>query len=133
MLKKISIFTLFLVCSCQNNLDNQNITTKNSNIISSTNDNKNTELTNIKDERLILDSNSFKYKDNLNNLKKILQEDLKIKIRQVYIDNNNNIMIFLSNKLYVLNKELEIIKTSDLDTYSQFGKPILDYKGNGFI
>lgn len=126
MLKKIAILTLFLVCSCQNNLDNKNIKTDDSKII-------NTESTNIKDERLILDSNNFKYKTNLDKIKEILNSDPKIKIRQVYIDKNNNIMLFLSNKLYVLNKELEIIKTSDLDTYSQFGKPVLDDKGNGFI
>lgn len=132
MLKKISIFSLFIMYSCQNNLDISNIKNNDSKLVSSTNNNQNTELNN---KNSILDINSFKYKTNFNNLKKLLKEDTKVKIRQVYIDNNNNLMIFLSDKIYLLNKELDITKTINLgeDKKYQFSKPILDNNGNGFI
>lgn len=134
MLKKISIFSLFIMYSCQNNLDSSNIKITRPEIVSSTskNSSQNIELNN---KNSILDINDFKYKNNLNNLKKLLQEDTKVKIRQVYIDNNNNIMLFLSDKIYILNKELDITRNINLgeDKKYQFSKPILDSKGNGFI
>lgn len=117
MLKKISLFfVLMSVISC----------TSSSNVNS-------TEKLNLYNKEE--DKKIFPYKENLDKLNKLVKENNKYTIKQVYYDDNGNGILFFGDKIYVLDKTLKIIKTHNLGEYSNynFTQPIIDSNGNGIL
>ena len=117
MIKKISIFVLITLFSCNYNLSNSN------KII-------------IEDKNKILENKfNFQYKENFAKLKKLFKDNNKSSFNQVYFDDNNNGMIIFGDKMYILDKELNIVKIHELgeDKGYVFSKPLVDNNGNGVI
>jgi hypothetical protein len=117
MLKQISLFfVLMSVISC----------TSTSNVNS-------TEKLSLYNK--VEDKKIFPYKENLDKLNKLVKENNKYPIKQVYYDANGNGILIFGDKLYVLDKTLKIIKTHNLGEYSNynFTQPIIDSNGNGIL
>ncbi|MFN8674148.1 MAG: hypothetical protein U0457_18960 [Candidatus Sericytochromatia bacterium] len=117
MIKKITSFILLVLFSCSsNNLSNSNkIVNKNN--LETANENK----------------NIFQYKENLEKLKKIFEENTKNSIGSIYFDDYNNGIIVFQNKLYILDKELNIVKIIEIGKYPwpNFLPFLVDSNGNG--